>query len=152
MKYLLSLWLMFILTGCMNSKNLSFEQHIPNELRVTFDCRIPFDDMRFYGQYIQKNTTKTIYYVDYKNIIESRLEITATQAKWAGFSTDEYIQMLKSDGVQVVFYKKYNNIAYLKFYKHKKTFYQLINATYDTLSIAKVEPLMFEALYKSCVK
>lgn len=150
MQPLFLLCLIAFLSGCVNSNNLSFEPKKPNEFKVAYNCKIIFDDMRFYGQFINKNSTKTIYYVDHKKIIESRFELTKTTMNLQNFSLKDYIQILQED-TKVEFLKIHGGIAYVRFVKKETTFYQLITASSNKLNIVNIEPLMFDVLYTQCV-
>jgi hypothetical protein len=147
---LLFLCVVVLFSGCVNSNNLSFNPKKPHEFQVTYDCKVSFDDMRFYGQFINKNTTKTVYYVDHKKVIESRFELIKTSINTSDFSLDDYIQMLHEDA-HVEFLKKDGGIVYVRFVKRGTLVYQLISASSDQLDILNVEDNIFDVLYQQCV-
>lgn len=151
MKYIIALFFVLFFIGCTsNSKNLSFDNKQTKQFRVTFQCTIPFDDMRLVRSFEDKNTTKDVYYVEFQNIYESYFEVTQTKHEEADFSADEYVQFIRKDGANITSVYKFDNIIYVTFNKANKQFNQLIHANGEQLTLVNAEPMMFNAIKEYC--
>ncbi len=148
---LLTLIALFIFAGCsVGNKNLSFQEE--NKLRVTFNCIVPFDDVRKVRTYEDKNIVKEVYYVEFNNIYESYFELTHKQIPNMNISLNDYVDFLTDEGIEIQSQKKVDSILYISFNKREKQFNQIISTSWNSLKIANAEPLMFEAIKTHCSK
>lgn len=145
--------LLFVLTGCvMNTKNLSFDNEEDKKFRVTFDCTIPFDNIRKVASYEEKNTTKDSYFVEFANIYESQFDVTKTYLEDSDFSNENYLHFLEEEGSRVFYGEEITGILYLKFEKRGKILNQIVSATKYNINIINTEPMMFDAIKNYCSK